>query len=236
MTTDQEKKVDREKKVDQEKIDEEECVVMQSLPILDLVKLVCDYASNKFDEDQCRLDVRRYSRLHSWYKHLHSTDSVFYAAPGLGMQPSGYEWNGRSKEETSGCHWYFLRQIDRIHEPMRSLSLQFPISLNKFWYSEPSYTLDEEIIDLVTDDRKPHRFREIYPQESESIRKQPRKPGSATQQSAYKPIDPKNKPSPVAVIRHKEYMRQENHAIEQCHLLSRAIRRAHIDPLTTKFK
>jgi hypothetical protein len=56
-----------------------------------------------------RADFLRFSRLHSWYKHIHVDGADFYAFQAVGEQPR----NGVHPNVTdlSGIHWHFLRTV-----------------------------------------------------------------------------------------------------------------------------
>lgn len=49
-------------------------------------------------------------------------------------------------EEREGLHWYFLQDLDRIQEPMRSLAMQHAVQLNCFWYSEYHTLLHDYLV------------------------------------------------------------------------------------------
>jgi hypothetical protein len=94
-------------------------------------------------------DVRHFSQLHSWYKHLPEYPcTIFYAVPMMGQVFNGiYEPMTSENELEYGPHWRYLNSIQleevELHIPTHVLIAvkKFPCRANKY--------LQQEYTDLV---------------------------------------------------------------------------------------
>ena len=81
-------------------------------------------------------DIKRFSTLHSWYKHLSFNDGgvTFYIVPLKGEQER-YSFDP-CVSDPHGIHWHFSRQqpMPLLDERIEQISQKYPIKLNPLFH------------------------------------------------------------------------------------------------------
>ena len=123
-----------------------------------LRKLVKFYV--KYNRHSLNQDIERFSRLHSWYKHLNYKDGgiTFYIIPLKGEQVRHHV--DPQVSDYTGIHWHFWRdgRMPSIDNRIQEIIRRYPVKLNPSFspYSSGDKLFDETGSDFI---------RQYYPEQ-----------------------------------------------------------------------
>jgi len=99
-----------------------------------LRKIVKHYVT--YSREVLKKDIKRFSQLHSWYKHLNFVDdgATFYLIPRKGEQMR-YSFDPRISDYF-GIHWHFCRRhpVPIADKRIQQIIHEYPIKLNTYFH------------------------------------------------------------------------------------------------------
>lgn len=94
---------------------------------------------NTVEEYELKKDFYRYSKAHSWYKHLPLSGRDFYVFQTVGEQNIG--WSHIPVDDLSGIHWHFKSEIpSHIKTPIYKVTFGPFLRGIEGKYSDANYT------------------------------------------------------------------------------------------------
>jgi hypothetical protein len=212
----------------------------------DVTPLVLVYVWEAFKKDGAIQDIRRYSTMHSWYKHLDLVGQTFYMFPGKNPQPSGYESLFRYEHVSDGKHhWYLLPDSERFKgKEVVNIVRAHCVKLNQFFYGNYHGMLGDSLRTCAQSrDGKGYAWlQDNYPQQMHSLSQSCVVEGcdntrislQTTHDSIWDDMYAHHS-SPILQIHHFEYLRMETLLLEQMKQVWNKLQNLTLDPLATEF-